>query len=67
MSYTDGKPMVKVVDAKGLVKKKPIELAEQRDNDFVVKSGLEPGDKLIIRTNRALKEGEAVQIQSGKN
>lgn len=65
LGYSDGKPMVKVVDAEGLARRKPIELGEQKESLLVVKSGLEAGEKLILRSNRTVKDGEAVEVDSG--
>lgn len=65
LGYADGKPTVKVLDAAGLVKRKNIELGEQKESLLVVKSGLEAGEKLIVRSNRTVKDGEAVDVDSG--
>jgi len=65
LGYADGKPIVKVLDASGLVKRKTIELGEQKESQLVVKSGLEAGEKLIVRSNRTVKDGEAVDVDTG--
>jgi multidrug efflux pump subunit AcrA (membrane-fusion protein) len=64
LGYSDGKPMVKVIDSAGLVKRKPVVLGEQRESLLVVKSGLDAGEKLIVRANRSIKEGESVDVES---
>jgi multidrug efflux pump subunit AcrA (membrane-fusion protein) len=64
LGYADGKPTVKVLDGKGLVVRKNIELGEQKESLLVVKSGLEAGEKLIVRSNRTVKDGEAVDVDS---
>jgi multidrug efflux pump subunit AcrA (membrane-fusion protein) len=64
LGYTDGKPTVKVMDASGLVKRKTIELGEQKESLLVVKSGLEAGEKLIVRENRKVSDGEAVEVDA---
>lgn len=64
LGYSDGKPMVKVLGADGMVKRKMIELGEQKETQLVVKSGLVEGEKLIVRANRTVKDGEAVDIES---
>lgn len=64
LGYVDGKPTVKTLDSAGLVKRKQIELGEQKENLLVVKGGLEAGEKLIVRANRSVKDGEAVDIDS---
>ena len=64
LGYADGKPTVKVMDASGLVKRKNIELGEQKESQLVVKSGLEAGEKLIVRANRKVADGEAVEVDA---
>jgi len=65
LSYSEGKPIVKILDAAGLVRRKSIELGEQKESLLVVKSGLAAGERLIVRANRSLKDGEAVEVDSG--
>lgn len=65
LGYSDGKPTVKILEAGGTVKRKAIELGEQKESNLVVKSGLSAGEKLIVRANRKLADGEAVEIESG--
>lgn len=67
LGYLDGKPIVKVLSAEGSVKQKPIELGEQKESNLVVKSGLTEGERLIVRANRNVKDGESVDIESEKN
>ncbi|MGZ3695457.1 MAG: efflux RND transporter periplasmic adaptor subunit [Bdellovibrionota bacterium] len=64
LGYLDGKPSVKILDAAGKVKRKDIELGEQKESLLVVKSGLAEGEKLIVRSNRNVKDGEAVDVES---
>lgn len=65
LGYSDGKPMVKILEAGGTVKRKQIELGEQKESNLVVKSGLSAGEKLIVRANRKVNDGEAVEVDSG--
>lgn len=67
LGYTDGKPAVKLINDKGLVQRIPVELGEQKENLLVVKSGLSAGDKLIVRANRTVKEGEQVDAETSPN
>jgi multidrug efflux pump subunit AcrA (membrane-fusion protein) len=64
LGYVDGKPMVKVLGADGNVKRKMIELGEQKETQLIVKSGLAEGEKLIVRASRNVKDGEAVDVES---
>lgn len=65
LGYSEGKPVVKIIDEKGVVKRKLIELGEQKESQLVVKSGLAAGEKIVVRANRTLKDGEAVDVDSG--
>lgn len=64
LGYSEGKPVVKVIDAAGAVKRKTVELGEQKESLLVIKAGLEAGEKLIVRSNRTLKDGESVDVES---
>ena len=65
--YRDGKPMVRVLVGKDQYEKKPIDLGEQRDSYYVIKSGLGKGDRVIVRSSRPLKEGEKIEVEEVKN
>lgn len=62
--FQDGKAMVRVLKGKNQFSKKPIILGEQRDNKYVVKSGIAKGDKIIVRSSRPLKEGEMFDVDA---
>jgi multidrug efflux pump subunit AcrA (membrane-fusion protein) len=62
--FQDGKAMVRVLKGKNQFSKKPIILGEQRDNNYVVKSGIAKGDKIIVRSSRPLKEGEMFDVDA---
>lgn len=64
LGYSEGKPMVRVLDEEGLVRRKPVELGEQKESKLVVRSGLAAGEKLIVRSSRSLKEGEAAELEA---
>lgn len=61
--FQDGKPMVRVLKGKNQFSKKSIELGEQRDSSYVVKSGITTGEKVVVRTSRPLKEGDLIDIE----
>ena len=67
LGYLDGKPVVRVLESNGKVKRKPIELGEQKESQLVVLKGLEAGDKLIVRASRTVKDGEDVDVEPSKN
>jgi multidrug efflux pump subunit AcrA (membrane-fusion protein) len=69
LGYSDGKPVVKILDKAGSVQKKAIELGEQKESQLVVLKGLAAGEKVIVRANRSLKDGESVDVEqdSAKN
>lgn len=62
--FQEGKPMVRVLKGQNQFDKKPIELGEQRDSSFVVKSGIAQGDKIVVRSSRPLKEGDILDIDA---
>ncbi len=64
--FRDGKPMVRFVKADNKVDKKPIELGEQRDSSFVVKSGIAAGDKIVVRSSRPLKEDDIIEVEKAE-
>ncbi len=64
LSYLNGKPNVRVVDAKMKSKRREVILGEQRESNFVIKSGVVPGDKVVIRSNQSIKDNEEVEIQT---
>lgn len=64
--FRDGKPMVRLLKDANKLDKRPVELGEQRDGSFVVKSGLAAGDRVIVRSNRPLKDGETVDIEKNE-
>jgi multidrug efflux pump subunit AcrA (membrane-fusion protein) len=61
--FQEGKPMVRVLKGTNQFNKKIIELGEQRDGSFVVKSGISKGEKIVVRSSRPLKEGEIVEVE----
>lgn len=61
--FQDGKAMVRVLKGTNQFSKKSIILGEQRDNNYVVKSGITKGDKIIVRSSRPLKEGEMFEVE----
>jgi multidrug efflux pump subunit AcrA (membrane-fusion protein) len=64
LSYVEGKPTVKVVDAQNKAHRRAIELGVQREDQYVVKAGLQPGDRVVIRASKSIKEDEEIEIQS---
>lgn len=62
--FQEGKPMVRVLKGQNQFDKKTIELGEQRDSTFVVKSGIAQGDKIVVRSSRPLKEGDTLDIEA---
>lgn len=64
--YRDGKPMVRILQGNNKFTKKPIELGEQRDSFYVIKSGISSGEKIIVRSSRPLKEGENIEIEKSE-
>lgn len=63
LSYVEGKPTVKVIDAQNKASRREIELGEQREDQYVIKSGLKPGEKIVVRANKNIKDGDEVEPQ----
>lgn len=63
--YQDGKPLIRVIKPNNQVQKIPVVLGEQRENLFVVKSGLKSGEKIVLRSSRAIKDGEEIDVENG--
>lgn len=61
--YNDGKSLVRILKSNNQVEKKIVELGDQRENLFVVKSGLKTGEKIVVRSSRPIKEGELIEIE----
>lgn len=64
LSYFEGKPTVRVIDAQNKSHRRAIELGEQREDLFVIKAGLKTGDKVVVRSNRNLKDDEEVEAEN---
>lgn len=61
--YMDGKPHLRIVKPNYQIEKKPVDLGEQRESLFVVKSGVQKGDQVVIRSSRPIKDGEVIELQ----
>lgn len=61
ISYFEGNPIVRLIDDQGNVKKQNIEIEAQVGGDYVIKRGLNGGEKLIVRASKPLKDGEKVE------
>lgn len=55
-----------VVDAQGVVSAKPVELGPIVDGLRVIRSGIEPGDRVVIDGTQMALPGSTVQIEQGK-
>lgn len=62
--FLKGKPFLRLIDNKLKVFRKDVELGEQRDDFYVVKSGLKEGDRIIVRENMRIKPGDTVEIET---
>lgn len=61
--FQEGKPMVRILKGQNQFAKQLIELGEQRDGSFIVKSGIAKGDKIVVRSSRPLKDGDILEIE----
>jgi multidrug efflux pump subunit AcrA (membrane-fusion protein) len=62
--FHEGKPMVRILKGQNQIEKKLIELGEQRDTSFIVKSGITRGDKIVVRSSRPIKENDTIEIET---
>lgn len=60
--FQDGKSFVRTLKGKNQFEKKLIELGEQRENTYLIKKGIQTGEKVIIRSSRPLKENDLIEI-----
>lgn len=60
LTYVGGKPTVRILDESNASRRRPVEIGEQREDSFVVRSGLQAGERVIVRASRTPKEGEEV-------
>lgn len=64
IGFTDGNANVKVVNAEGKITRKIIEVGEQKESDVIITSGLQAGDKIVLRSSRPVKDGESVKVEN---
>lgn len=55
-----GRPVAMVVNAEGMVEERPLEVIEARDGDWIVRSGLEDGDRIIVEGLQKIQPGAPV-------
>ena len=64
ISYSEGKPQVRILKGANQVEKKAIEIGEQRESQFIIKSGIESGSKVVVRASRPVKDGETIEVET---
>lgn len=62
LRHPDGGRSVFTVDADNKVHRKQIEIAQQSDNNVVVTAGISREDRVVLRGNEVLQEGDSVKI-----
>jgi multidrug efflux pump subunit AcrA (membrane-fusion protein) len=67
IGYFEGKPTLFLIDSNNKSHRKFVELGEQRDGQFIIKKGLQEGDKVVVRSNKSIKENEEVEVQNSGN
>jgi membrane fusion protein, multidrug efflux system len=63
VSELQGSYQVAVVDAEGKVNIRPVRLGEQVDNDWIVLSGLKPGENVVAEGVQKVREGIRVNAK----
>jgi membrane fusion protein (multidrug efflux system) len=54
-----------VVDDQGIARERRVELGLRDGEVYEVRSGLEPGERLVVRGQHGLRDGEAVRVVGG--
>jgi RND family efflux transporter MFP subunit len=54
-----------VVDEQGIARERRVELGLREGELYEVRSGLEPGDRLVVRGQHGLRDGEPVRVVGG--
>lgn len=62
VQMTEQGPTVRLVDADDKVVVRPIEVGEQRDGNWVVTAGLEPGDRVIVAGLQKVRPEQKVRV-----
>lgn len=57
-----GKKLIYILTESGLVKAETIEILEQTDTSYLVKSGINKGDRIVVEGVSKLKDGQAILI-----
>lgn len=65
--YLDGKPVVFVVDASGKVGQRSVTLGPRAGGLIALQSGVQAGEKLVLRGAAYLKNGDQVTIVEGSS
>lgn len=60
--YFQGESYVRIINAENKIQRKKIALGPQKDNTFVVTDGLIAGEKVIVRSSKALKDNEEADV-----
>jgi multidrug efflux pump subunit AcrA (membrane-fusion protein) len=66
LKYLEGAPSVWLVDNENKAHRRRLVLGSQRGEVYIVKSGLQPGDRYVLRSDKRVKENALVQIEEGK-
>lgn len=67
IGFADGNANVKVVTPEGKVVRKNVEVGEQKESDVIITSGLQAGEKIVLRSSRPVKDGESVQVENAES
>ncbi|WOD11766.1 efflux RND transporter periplasmic adaptor subunit [Pseudomonas sp. NyZ704] len=62
VQMTEQGPTVRLVNAEDVVTVRPVEVGEQRDGKWIITSGLEPGDRVIISGLQKARPDQKVRV-----
>jgi membrane fusion protein (multidrug efflux system) len=62
VQMTEQGPTVRLVNAEDIVTVRPVEVGAQRDGKWIITSGLEPGDRVIISGLQKARPDQKVRV-----
>lgn len=59
-----GKAFLSLVGADNKVERRPVTLGERVGNEWIVRDGLKPGERVIVEGHHKVRPGQAVQVEA---
>jgi len=61
---SDGQPRVWLLDAADKARLRSVQVGKAKDGEYLVESGLQAGERLVIEGQDRLREGEPARVQA---